>query len=324
VFKILVTSKSFAKYNEELILKLEYEGILIERATTENMRPEDIANIIAPYDGLICGIDEVNGDVMKAAPKLKIIHMHGTGVDHIDIQEATLRGIYVGNCPGVNAYAVAELNLAILMAEARKIIKYSHRIKEGKWDRSLGVQLSYKTIGVIGMGYIGKRFIELLAGFNMTVLGYDTFPDKEWAEDNNVIIVKEINEIFEKSDFISLHLPLLKSTRHLIDKSTIALMKKNVILVNTARGGLINSQDLIEAIQTNRIAGAALDAFETEPLELDSQLRELDITLTPHLGASTIETAKKVSEIVAENLIDVLNRREYSGMVNYEDIISTN
>ena len=315
-YKVLVTSKSFAKYNPEVIEELRGKGIEIVRAPKNNMCSREIAEEVADYDGIVCGIDPITREVIDAGKKLKVIHMNGTGVDHIDVQEATRKNVCVGNCPGANAVAVAELNLAILLAEARKIIKYSNRIKEGKWEREVGVELSGKTMGILGLGAIGKRFAELLEGFHMNILAYDVNPDHEWCRRKNVTMVKDISEILEQSDFISLNLPLLDSTKHIINEKTLAKMKKDVIIVNTARGSLIKTEDLVQALKEKRIRGAALDAFETEPLAMDSELRSLDITLTPHLGASSIETMKNVSRIVADHLEEVLLHHDFRNMLN--------
>ena len=315
-YRVLVTSKSFAKYNPEVIEELRGKGIEIVRAPKSNMCSREIAEEVADYDGIVCGIDPITREVIDAGKKLKVIHMNGTGVDHIDIQEATRKNVCVGNCPGANAVAVAELNLAILLAEARKIIKYSNRIREGKWEREVGVELSGKTMGILGLGAIGKKFAELLEGFRMKILAYDVKPDYEWCEKRNVTMVENVSKIFEQSDFISLNLPLLDSTKHIIDEKAFAKMKRDVIIVNTARGSLIRTEDLIRALKEGRIRGAALDAFETEPLSMDSELRSLDVTLTPHLGAYSIETMKNVSRIVADHLEEVLLHQDFRNMLN--------
>ncbi|MCG8484714.1 MAG: NAD(P)-binding domain-containing protein, partial [Clostridia bacterium] len=278
MYDILVTSKSFARYNPELIDTLKGNGINIIRASKSNMSAEDIAQIIPQYDGIICGIDSINKGVIQAGDKLKIIHMHGTGVDHIDIDEANIKGVYVGNCPGANATAVAELNLAILLAEARGVVKHSKSIYEKKWERNLGVELSNKVMGVIGLGYIGRKFVELLRGFNMRVIAYEPYPNLDWVQKNNVELLEDINQVFSESDFISLNLPLIESTMNIINKDTIALMKKDVIIVNTSRGGLINTNDLVDAIKNKTIKGAALDAFTNEPIHWDSELLNIDLT----------------------------------------------
>lgn len=315
-YKVLVTSKSFAKYNPEIVEELKRKGIELIRPEKCNMSSREIAEEIKDCDGIVCGIDPITEEVMNAGKKLKIIHMNGTGVDHIDIEAATRRNIFVGNCPGANAGAVAELNLAILLAEARKIIKYSNRIREGRWEREVGVELSGKTIGVLGVGAIGKKFVELLEGFHMKVLAYDVKTDYEWCRRMKVSVVSDLSEIFEQCDFISLNLPLLESTRYIINEESFSKMKENVIIVNTARGSLIKTEDLVKALKEKKIRGAALDAFEEEPLRDDSELRNLDVTLTPHLGASSVETMKNVSRIVADHLEEVLLNGNAENMLN--------
>ncbi|MBU3874789.1 phosphoglycerate dehydrogenase [Faecalicatena sp. AGMB00832] len=316
MYRVLVTSKSFAKYNPEIMEELKEKGIEIVRASASNMTSEQIADEVTDYDGLVCGIDRIDKTVMEAGRNLKVIHMNGTGVDHIDVKEATRRGIYVGNCPGANAQAVAELNLGILLCEARKIVKHSKMIDQGRWEREVGVELSGKTIGVLGLGAIGRHFVELLRGFHMRVLAYDVYPDLKWCKENQVELVEDISQVYIESDFISLNLPLLESTRGMINERSLGLMKKDVIIVNTARGGLIEADALIRALKEKRIRGAALDAFAREPLEMDSPLRELDVTMTPHIGASSIETMKNVTRIVGEHLVEVLVNGNPEHMLN--------
>ena len=171
-------------------------------------------------------------------------------------------------------------------------------------------------MGILGLGAIGRKFVELLEGFHMKILAYDVRPDLSWCAQRQVTMVKDLDEIFRQSDFISLNLPLLESTKHIINANSLRKMKKDVIIVNTARGGLINILDLIHALKEKTIRGAALDAFESEPLEPASELRNLDVTLTPHLGASSIETMKNVSRIVASHLEEVLLDGDASNMLN--------
>lgn len=316
MYKVLVTSKSFAKYNPEVIDELKEKGIELVRTGKSNMTDREIAEEIADYDGIVCGIDPINEKVISAGRKLRIIHMNGTGVDHIDVESATKHNVMVGNCPGANATAVAELNLGILLAEARKIVKHSRLLAEGCWEREVGVELTGKTIGVFGLGAIGRKFVELLKGFHMNVLAYDIKPDIKWCQDNQVTLVNNPEEIFLSCDFISLNLPLLESTRHLIDKKALEKMKKDVIIVNTARGGLIKTDDLAQALKNGTIRGAALDAFESEPLPMSDCLRSLNITMTPHIGASSVETMKNVTKIIVRHLEEVLLEENTGNMIN--------
>lgn len=316
MYKVLVTSKSFARYNPEIIDELKEKGIEIVRASASNMSSVQIAEAIIDFDALVCGIDRIDKTVMDAGKKLKVIHMNGTGVDHIDVAEASKRHIYVGNCPGANAQAVAELNLGILLCEARKIVKHSRLVEQGRWEREVGVELSGKTIGVLGLGAIGRRFVELLQGFRMRVLAYDVAPDLEWCGTHRVELVEDLDQIYKESDFISLNLPLLDSTQGMINETSISRMKRDVIIVNTARGGLIKTEALIHALREKRIRGAALDAFEEEPLDMASPLRKLDVTMTPHIGASSIETMKNVTKIVSEHLVEVLIEKNPQHMLN--------
>lgn len=304
--KVLVTSKSFGRCAPEAIELLRANGIEPVWGSRPSMTPADIAAEVPGFDALIVGNDTVDAGVIEAGDRLRLIHMHGIGLDGIDVSRATERGILVANAPGANRNAVAELTVALMLMTARRIGEHLELLKEGRWERSAGCEVSGKTIGVLGLGNIGRRIVELLAGFGVRSVGYDPLPDLGWARDHGVDLAPSADEVFAQADFLVLALPLNRETAGLVDARRIGLMKPGAHIVNTARGGLVDEAALCAAVREGRIAGAALDAFAQEPVPLDSPLRMPGITLTPHLAATSVETAGNVSNIVAGNVVDIL------------------
>lgn len=318
--KALVCSKSFGKHSPESLALLADNGIETVWISKPSPAAADIAKEIRGCDCLIVGNDPVNAEVLDAEPRLKLVHMHGTGLDAIDVPAASQRGILVGNAPGANRNAVAELSVALLLCAARSVVEHSLAMREGRWERSAGREISGKTLGVIGLGNIGKRTVELLAGFGMHVIAYDPAPDREWAAKHSVTLLDGPDAAFSAADFLVLAAPLTPDTAGIVDERRLGLMKPNAYLVNTARGGLVDEAAVAAAVKTGRIAGAAIDAFSEEPLPLASPLRIPGITLTPHLAASSIETAGNVSLIVARNVVAALIKGDPSFAVNAAEL----
>jgi D-3-phosphoglycerate dehydrogenase / 2-oxoglutarate reductase len=242
--------------------------------------------------------------------------MHGTGVDHIDVAAASAKGIYVGNAPGSNNNAVAELTVGLIIGAARYIPQAHSSVLQQGWLRRVGSEVAGKTVGIVGLGCIGKRVIELLGGFGVDCLAHDPYPDIEFASRWRVRYVG-LDELLAQADVVSLHLPLLPATAGLIGARQLGLMKPTAIIVNTARGALIDEQALYQALRDGQIAGAALDAFAGEPLAADSPLRSLNnIILTPHIAASSAEAAAEVDLVNARTVSGVLTGRELYSVVN--------
>ena len=304
--KVLVTSKSFGRVAPDALELLKENGIKIVRGSRPSMTAAEIAAEIAGCDALVVGNDTVDAGVFAAADRLQVVHMHGTGLDAIDVAAATENGVLVANAPGANRNAVAELTVALMLVAARSIDKHIEILKAGRWERTAGHEISGKTLGVIGLGNIGQRIVELLSGFDMKVIGFDVNPDREWAERAAVALAHSPDEVFAEADFVVLALSLNENTRNFVDARRLGLMKPSAYLVNTARGGLVDDNALCVALREKRIAGATIDVFDPEPLSLDSPLRTSGATLTPHLAATSVESAGNVSRIVARNLIDVL------------------
>ncbi|OHD78064.1 MAG: hypothetical protein A3J97_00580 [Spirochaetes bacterium RIFOXYC1_FULL_54_7] len=314
--KVLVASKSFGKADPAAAAYLEERGIKVVWTDVPNPGPEDLARQVPGFDALIVGNDTVDRRVVDAADCLRIIHMHGTGLDAIDVGAATEKGILVANAPGANRNAVAEMTLCLMLSLGRRLDKHLDLLRKGRWERSAGNEVSDSTVGIIGLGYIGRRVAELLEGFGVRLLGYDPYPDSTWATDCGLELMKEQDQIFAEADWVVLCAPLTEATEGMINRRTLSLMKRTAYLVNTARGGLVDEAALCEALQEKRIAGAALDAFAEEPLPPDSPLRGVDILLTPHIAATSVETAAKVSWIVSRNVAAALLEGSTAGAVN--------
>jgi D-3-phosphoglycerate dehydrogenase / 2-oxoglutarate reductase len=286
------------------------------------LKEDGLLQIIADYDALVVRSQtKVNAKVIAAAKKLRVVGRAGVGVDNVDVDAATRRGIIVMNTPGGNTISTAEHSFSMMMALARKIPAAHASMKAGKWDRKSfeGVELHNKTLGIIGMGRIGGEVAKRAIAFGMHVLAYDPFLSVSRAKALEVEVV-ELNDVYSRSDFITIHVPMTDQTRGMINKDAIAKMKKGVRLINCARGGLIVEADLIEALKSGKVAGAALDVYEAEPPK-DSPLLALDnVVLTPHLGASTTEAQESVGTEVAEQIADALSGGTIRNAVNMPSV----
>ena len=286
---------------------------------------EELLEIIPQFDALIVrSASKVTADVLERAAKLKIIGRAGVGVDNIDVQAATERGIIVINSPDGNTIAATEHAFAMMLAVSRNIPQANQIMHAGGWDRKkfVGVELRNKTLAIIGLGKIGTGVAKRAQSFDMNVIAYDPFVGAERAKNLGVRLI-ELEELFKVADFITVHMPLTNSTRNMISLAQMRTMKPTVRLINCARGGIINENDLVTALNEKIIAGAAIDVFENEPLAEDSPLRNLpNLVLTPHLGASTVEAQIGVSVDVAKGIIDALNNRPVATAVNLPHIPS--
>ncbi|MDD2232151.1 MAG: phosphoglycerate dehydrogenase [Sphaerochaetaceae bacterium] len=318
--EIFVTSKSFAKNNPGAETTLAANGFSIRRSSCLNPSTEQISKEIGNADVLLVGNDVVNSSVFDNAPNLKLVVMHGTGLDGIDIKAASMHGIMVANAPGANRNAVAEMAVGLMLTVGRRIDKFEGILKSGKWERSAGHEVSGSTVGILGLGNIGKRVVELLSGFEVKIVAFDPFEKSSWVQEHNVLLCKNEDDVFKTADFLVLTVPLTKDTEKIVNSRTLALMKPNAYVINIARGGLIDESALCAAIDDKKIAGAALDTFAEEPLPVDSPLRKLDIVLTPHIAATSIETSAKVSAAVAEIIVDIMNNKKINLAVNSETL----
>ncbi len=282
------------------------------------LSPEELKGIVSEYDGIVIRSEtKLTGDLIEAGKRLKVIGRAGIGLDNVDLPAATKKGVVVMNTPQENAIAAAEHTMAMILSVSRKIPQATASMKAGKWEKKkfMGVELYNKTLGLIGIGVIGTIVADRARGLKMKVIGYDPYLSKEVAEEKGVDLVS-LDELLSRSDFISVHTPLTDETRNLIDKNAFSKMKKGVILVNCARGGIINEKDLYDAIQGGKVAGAALDVFEKEP-SIGNPLMELEgVISTPHLGAATEEAQENVSIAIAQQVVDFLTLGEARNAVN--------
>lgn len=320
--RVLVTSRSFGRVAPDALDLLAAHGVEVVRGSRPAMTASEIAAEIPGFDALIVGNDTVDSAVLSAGDRLRLVHMHGTGLDAIDIPAATERGILVANASGVNRNAVAELTLALMLIAARSIDKHIDLLKSGRWERTPGHEISGKTVGILGLGRIGQRIVELLSGFEPKILAFDIEPDAAWAARNQVALAASADEVFKAADFVILAMSLNAQTRKFVDKRRLSLMKRGGYLINTARGGLVDDAALCDALRDGTIAGAAIDVFDPEPLPADAALRNSGATLTPHLAATSVESAGNVSRIVARNVVDVLLHGRTACAVNPEALES--
>ncbi|MFD1677388.1 phosphoglycerate dehydrogenase [Alicyclobacillus fodiniaquatilis] len=314
MFRILVTD-DIAKSGIEVL-----EGVPdVQVDVQTNLSETELLEAIAEADALVVRSQTmVNEAVIAAGKRLKVIGRAGVGVDNIDLEAATKQGVLVINAPDGNTIAAAEHTFAMMISLARHIPAANRDLLGGKWNRKrwVGVELRGKTLAVLGMGRIGTEVAKRAKVFGMQVLGFDPFLTEERA--NSLGVVKaSIDEAVAGADFITVHTPLTKETHHLIGRERLSLVKPTVRIVNCARGGIIDEQALCEALAEERVAGAALDVFESEPLLEDHPLRQFEnVILTPHLGASTVEAQENVAIQVAEQVIHVLMDEPFEHAVN--------
>jgi D-3-phosphoglycerate dehydrogenase len=280
--------------------------------------PEELKRIIPEYDGIIIRSEtKLKGDLIEAGNRLKVIGRAGIGLDNVDLPAATKKGIVVMNTPQENAIAAAEHTMAMIFSVSRKIPQATASMKAGKWEKKkfMGVELYNKTLGLIGIGVIGTIVADRARGLRMKVIGYDPYLSTEIAEKKGVDLVS-LDELLRRSDFISIHTPLTDETRNLVDKNAFTKMKKGVILINCARGGIINEKDLYDALKGGKVAGAALDVFEKEPTVGNPLLELESVISTPHLGAATEEAQENVAIAIAQQVVDFLTLGEARNAVN--------
>lgn len=315
-YKVVVTPRSFGATSTRPLDMLREKGYeVMLNSQGRPLKQEELLELAADADGLLVGIDEVSRQVIEGAPNLKAISKYGVGVDNIDLQAARERGIIVANTPGVNTDAVADLAVALMLCAARQLAAADHSVRKGEWKKFMGVSLFKKTVGILGTGQIGRAVARRLKGFETKLLLYDIARDEEFAATVGGRYA-ELTEVLQEADFVSVHLPLLPATRNLIGEAELRRMKAGAIIVNTARGGIIDETALVKALREKWIRGAALDTFSVEPLA-NEELRKLpNVVLTPHIGAYTEEAVLMMGMQAARNLIDALEGRQPENIVN--------
>jgi D-3-phosphoglycerate dehydrogenase len=313
--KILVSD---ALSEEGLKVFKESKELVVDVKT--DLKPEALKEIIKDYDALVVrSATKVTKDVIESAKKLKVIGRAGVGLDNVDLEAATQKGIIVMNTPGGNTISTAEHTFSMILVLSRNIAQANSSMKKGEWKRSkfMGVELYNKVLGIIGFGRIGSEVAKRALSFGMRVLTYDPFLSKQVAENIGVEIA-ELKKILTESDYITVHTPLTDETKHMISDKEFGAMKKGVRIINCARGGIIDELALVRALKEQKVAAAAMDVFESEPLSPDSELLKFDTVITtPHLGASTEEAQINVAIEVAQVVRDALLGRGIRNAANY-------
>jgi D-3-phosphoglycerate dehydrogenase / 2-oxoglutarate reductase len=314
MYRILVSDKLGASALERL---QSYPDVEVDYRM--GLSPEEIRSIIADYDGLIVRSGtKVTADILAAATRLRVVGRAGVGVDNIDLNAATMQGVIVMNTPGANSMATAELTLGLMLAASRHIPQAHASLKTGEWRRSdfVGVQLYGKVLGIIGFGRVGRLVAERAQSFGMEVLAYDQYVAEETARDAGVLLV-ELDELLAQADYITLHAALTPETTRMINAETIEYMKDGAILINAARGKLINEEALADALKAGKIKVAALDVYAGEPPPAGHPLIGLENVIhIPHLGASTVEAERDVGNQIVNQVVAALRGTDFSFAVN--------
>jgi len=318
---VLITSRIIGTTVLKPVEMLKAAGVTIadnpHLAAGKNLKEDQLAALIKGIDGIIVGEDDVTRKVIEAADQLKVISKNGVGVNQIDIAAATAKGVVVTNTPGANSNAVADLTFGLMLSVARRIPFAHNATREGKWDKFFGTEVGGRRSAFVGTGYIGKGVARRARGFEMRILGYDVVQDADFAAQAGLTYVP-LETIFREADFVTLHLPLTKETQGIVTREHLRMMKRTAYLVNIARGGVVRSSDLFDALQRKELAGAAVDVFEEEPPIANPLLTLDNVVTTSHIGAFTWESMENMGTIAAQNLIDVVQGRRPAFPVNPE------
>lgn len=317
--KVLVADSVSKRGVEELAA-----GAALDVTVRTGMEPRELLEVIPEYSALVVRSQtQVTAEVLEAAAKLRVVGRAGVGVDNVDVEAATRKGVIVMNTPGGNTISTAEHAFSLLVSIARKIPQAHASVKAGKWDRKRyeGVELYGKTLGILGMGRIGSEIARRAIAFGMRVIAYDPYLSATKARTLQVELFEELDEVLPQADFLTMHMPLTEETRHMLDATRLAKTKPGARIVNCARGGLIDEQALLEAVRAGHVAAAALDVFEMEPPPPDCPLLQSDqIVFTPHLGASTAEAQESVGIEIARAIRSLLLDGEIRNAVNVPSI----
>ncbi|GHU83138.1 2-hydroxyacid dehydrogenase [Spirochaetia bacterium] len=319
--KIVVTATSFKADSPDPAAEqlrqfsAQHSGEIVFNPLGRPLSEDDLIPLLKGCDGYIAGLDFVTGKVIDACDTLKVISRYGAGFDRVDIAAAKAKNIAVCNTPGANAQAVADLAFGLALCAARRIPLLDRKTKEGQWVRSTGIELYGKTMGILGLGAVGKGVARRAQGFSMKVLAYDPYINRAYAEANG-ITVSDFDSLIKNADVLSLHLPLNEETRYILSGDVMGRMKKGAVIINTARGGLVDERAAAELLRSGHLGGLGLDAYEEEPPKA-SPLFELDnVVLTPHTAAHTAEATAAMAIMSVQNLIDVLTGKPCRYIVN--------
>jgi D-3-phosphoglycerate dehydrogenase / 2-oxoglutarate reductase len=306
--KVIVAARTFGRGDPEGANMLKQAGMELAYLPEKGTAHDEILALMKDPESvaIVAGGEPITGEMIAASPNLKVIAMHGAGLNHIDQRAAVERGIVVKAVPGGNAEAVADLTIGLMIAAARHIVEADASIRKGEWGTFIGCSINNKTIGIVGFGTIGQAVARRASGFNMKILAYDVFCNEEAASKLHANFV-DLDTLLAQSDFITLHVPLTPATTKLIDERALSLMKKSAILVNVSRGGVVDETALCNALKEDRIAAAAVDTFSKEPLLIDHILRSTPhCILTTHMGGRTRESARFIGIEVAKIILGSL------------------
>jgi len=302
VNRVYIATSSFATFSDKPLDLIRENGISYKiNDRGRKLTPEEINESLQKYDGVIAGTEIYTKEVISQLPSLKVISRLGVGMDSIDLTFAKSQGLKIYKTNTTPALAVVELTLGLILNLLRKINVQNNQLKQGAWEKQLGELFSGKTLGIVGLGTIGKQLVKLLKGFNLNIIAYDLHQDEIFAKEHN-IQYNEFEILLNKSDIVSIHLNLTDDTNKLFDFNILKKMKRNAILVNTSRGEIINEEDLIKALNEKLIQGAGLDVFENEPYN-GSLINYDNVILTPHIGAYAKEIRMQMELEATQNLI---------------------
>jgi D-3-phosphoglycerate dehydrogenase len=317
--KVLVTGAGFCKpvMKENLDYLASFANEVVNFATSKPHTAEEILAAWDGVDGIIAGVEPYTAEMLeKAPPSLKVISRYGVGFNSIDVEAAKKRGILVTNTPGANSAAVAELAMGLLLAVVRNIPSNSATIKAGKWERQMSIGLEGRTLGILGLGSIGRNVARMARAFRMQVIAYDLYWPAQFAEEHGIVRVHTVEEVLQQSNMVSLHLPVTEETTDIINARTLGLMRPGAYLVNAARGELTDLNAVYEALVSGRLAGYGADVFKQEPPEKHPIMDLPNAVFTAHTGAFTEQAALNMGKAAIDNLRTVLETGDCPTVVN--------
>jgi D-3-phosphoglycerate dehydrogenase len=318
-FKVVVTDHEYESLENER-RELEKVGAELVPAQLRYASPEEIIEVCKDADGLIVQYAKITREVIEGLEKCKVIARYGIGVDNVDVKAATEKGIFVVNVPDYCVEEVSDHTVALLLASVRKLLLYDKAVKSGTWDYKIGkplFRIQGKTLGLIGFGKLARRVAEKMKPFGVNIITYDPYINPELAKKYGAKLVNSLEELLKNSDFISIHVPLTDETYHLLSDKEFELMKDNVIIVNTARGPIIDEKALVKALEQGKVMYAGLDVTEVEPIPKDSPLLEFDnVIITPHVAWYSEESQKELQTKAARGVAEVLSGKVPTYFVN--------
>lgn len=306
--KVVITPRGFAKCGLHNVRLFEEAGIeLAYNDTGKAYTKEEFYSVTADADGIVVGVETVDKAYIDAHPQLKAVVKFGVGTDNIDVAYCREKGIFVGRTVGSNARSVAETAVSFVIADSKNLYRSFKSVRDGNWEKLTGYEVGGRTIGIIGFGAIGKEVAKMAWGLGMKVLAFDTAPIDPAVAAQWDVEVTDTADILRRADFISLHIPLLPATKDFISEKELAAMKPSAVLINTARGGIVNEAALYEALKQNVIRAAYFDVFTTEPPAADEPLLTLDnFHLTPHIASRSAEAERNTADMSSRIVIDAL------------------